>query len=290
MNWRVARLIVVAVALCGGILVLLASAFSAAAIDEGAAILGADHALLQALSNGDKGKLDGLLDNDFSWIDAGGKNLSRTRVLETPPSVANADVEPQVRSYGQAAIVRANRGKMQVLRVWVKREPGWSILLYQEVRQVEKSEPAAGSDSSAGECENPCKSIPFQPETQSEREAIGSWQGVMRAMAASDAEAYAPLVADEFTATDTHHDAPYSKAERLAQLQKQKRAGARSVPPALLSARMFDLGETVMMIAREQRPNAKAYFNARMWVRRDGRWQMLFSFNTRIDAESDLHE
>jgi hypothetical protein len=290
MNWRVARLIVVAVALCGGILVPLASAVSAAAIDEGAAILGADHALLQALSKGDKSKLDGLLDNDFSWIDAGGKNLSRTRVLETPPSVANADVEPQVRSYGQAAIVRANRGKMQVLRVWVKREPGWRILLYQEVRQVEKSEPAAGSDSSAGECENPCKSIPFQPQTQSEREAIASWQGVMRAMAASDAEAYAPLIADEFTATDTHHDAPYSKAERLAQLQKQKRAGTRSAPPALLSARMFDLAETVMMIAREQRSNAKPYFNTRMWVRRDGRWQMLFSFNTRIDAESDLHQ
>jgi hypothetical protein len=290
MNWRVARLIVVVVALCGGILVPLASAVSAAAIDEGAVILGADHALLQALSKGDKSKLDGLLDNDFSWIDAGGKNLSRTRVLETPPSVANADVEPQVRSYGQAAIVRANRGKMQVLRVWVKREPGWRILLYQEVRQVEKSEPAAGSDSSAGECENPCKSIPFQPETQSEREAIASWQGVMRAMAASDAEAYAPLIADEFTATDTHHDAPYSKAERLAQLQKQKRAGTRSAPPALLSARMFDLAETVMMIAREQRSNAKPYFNTRMWVRRDGRWQMLFSFNTRIDAESDLHQ
>jgi hypothetical protein len=163
-------------------------------------------------------------------------------------------------------------------------------LLYQEVRQVEKSEPAAGSDSSAGECENPCKSIPFQPETQSEREAIASWQGVMRAMAASDAEAYAPLIADEFTATDTHHDAPYSKAERLAQLQKQKRAGTRSAPPALLSARMFDLAETVMMIAREQRSNAKPYFNTRMWVRRDGRWQMLFSFNTRIDAESDLHQ
>jgi hypothetical protein len=46
---------------------------------------------------------------------------------------------------------------------------------------------------------------------------------------------------------------------------------------------MFDLGQTVMMIAREQRPGAKAYFNTRMWVHRDGRWQMLFSFNTRIE-------
>jgi hypothetical protein len=54
------------------------------------------------------------------------------------------------------------------------------------------------------------------------------------------------------------------------------------VPPALISAHMFDFGETVMMIAKEQRPNAKAYYNTRTWVQRDGRWQMLFSFNTRI--------
>jgi hypothetical protein len=105
----------------------------------------------------------------------------------------------------------------------------------------------------------------------------------MRAMANNEGDAYAPLIADEFTATDTQHDRPYTKPDRIAQINKQKLSGARSTPPALLSARMFDFGETVMMIAREQRPSAKAYFNTRMWVKRDGRWQMLFSFNTRIE-------
>jgi hypothetical protein len=105
----------------------------------------------------------------------------------------------------------------------------------------------------------------------------------MRAMANNDVEAYAPLIADEFTATDTHHDRSYTKPDRLAQIKKQKQAGTQSAPPALISASMFDFGETVMMIAREQRANAKAYFNTRMWVQRDGRWQMLFSFNTRIE-------
>jgi hypothetical protein len=38
-----------------------------------------------------------------------------------------------------------------------------------------------------------------------------------------------------------------------------------------------------MMVAREQRPGAKSFFNTRMWVKRDARWQMLFSFNTRIE-------
>ena len=289
MNRRVARRLLVAT-LCSWMFAPLRGAVPAVATGEDGAALIADHALLQALSEGNKSKLVVLLDRDFTWIDASGKNLNRTQVLDTPPTVSNADIEPQVRIYGQAAIAKANRGKMQVLRVWVKREPGWRILLYQEVRQVEKSEPAATGEANARECENPCKSIPFQPETQSEREAIDSWQGVMRAMAASDAAAYAPLIADEFTATDTHHDAPYSKAERLAQIEKQKRAGTKSMPPALLSARMFDLGETVMMIAREQRPDAKAYFNTRMWIKRQERWQMLFSFNTRIDVGSDFQK
>ena len=170
---------------------------------------------------------------------------------------------------------------MNVLRVWVKRGAAWRIMLYQELQQVEKSEPPAGKTSA--KCVNPCKTIPFQPQTANEKEAIASWQGVMRAMAESDADAYAPLIADEFTATDTFHDRPYTKADRLAQINKQKTTGTRAAPQELLSAEMFDFGETVMMVAREQRPGGKSYFNTRMWVKRDGRWQMLFSLNTQIE-------
>jgi hypothetical protein len=192
-------------------------------------------------------------------------------------------VDVQERAYGEAAVVKANRGRVQVVRVWAKRESGWKVLLYQEVTLALKSEPPVGSAAEASDCENPCRSIPFQPETPSEKAAIASWQGVMSAMAANDPTAYAPLIAEEFTATDTHHDRAYSKADRLAQIQKQKQTGAHTAPPALISASMFDFGETVLMTAREQRRNAKAYFNSRMWVKRDGRWQMLFSMNTRIE-------
>ena len=84
-------------------------------------------------------------------------------------------------------------------------------------------------------------------------------------------------------ATDTYHDRPYTKSDRLSQISRQKSSGARSSPPELLDAEMFDFGNTVMMVAREQRPGAKSYFNTRMWIKRDARWQMLFSFNTRIE-------
>jgi Domain of unknown function (DUF4440) len=243
----------------------------------------ADKTLLDAFAKNDRRTLDTLFDAQFTWIDSLGKSLTRAQVLQSLPSPANADVSPQLRAYGQSAVVRANRGRMQVLRIWVLRPSGWHALLYQEVQLAVKSEPPVRIGSGSSSCENPCRTIPITPETQNEREAIASWQGVMRAMADEDADAYAPLIADEFTATDTHHDATYTKANRLAQIRRQKQKGVKSTPSPLISARMFDFGDTVMMIAREQRPNAKPYFNTRMWIKRGARWQMLFSFNTRIE-------
>jgi len=269
-------------ALAVSLFLLPCAALSLRQSSDNAAAIQADHALIQAFASADKSALNQLFDPEFTWIDANGKSLARRQVLERPPNLGNANVEPQFRAYDNAVVLRASRERLHVLRIWVHRESGWRIMLYQEVQQVEKSEPTPAPIAS-GDCENPCKSIPFAPETRSEKEAIASWQGVMRAMANNDADAYAPLIADEFTATDTHHDRPYTKSDRLAQIKKQKLAGARSAPPELTGARMFDFGETVMMLAREQRPGGKAYFNTRMWVERGGRWQMLFSFNTRIE-------
>jgi hypothetical protein len=263
--------------------VMLSARRPVSASGDEQAVLQADKAFLQAIGKADKKILEPLLDADFTWIDSSGKSQSRAQVLQNFPAPANADVDPEVRTYGRSAVVRANRGRVQVMRIWAKRPAGWQVVLYQEVTLAVKSEPASTGGSGSEDCENPCRSIPYQPETQSEKDAIVSWQGVMKAMANNDNDAYVPLIAGEFTATDTHHDRPLNKADRIAQINKQKQTGDKPVPSALISARMFDFGETVMMIAREQRPAAKPYFNTRMWVNRDARWQMLFSFNTRIE-------
>ena len=280
-------------ALVGGIVCFAAiAAFSnshSSASGADQEVLEADQALVRILGLRDKASLqdhlalDALLDEDFTWIDSNGKSLVKPEVFKNFPALANPEVELQERTYGRSAVVRANRVRVQVMRVWAKRVSGWRVMLYQEVTLVVKSEPPVADGAGISDCENPCKDIPFQPQTKSEREVIASWQGVMSAMAHKDANAYAPLIAEEFTATDTHHDRAYSKADRIVQINKQKQSGVQSAPPPLVSARMFDFGETVMMIAREQRPSARAYFNTRMWVKRDGRWQMLFSFNTRIE-------
>lgn len=279
MNWVVCAVNVGALLFCSlASCLLFAPSVSA---DNSNPVVQSDRVFVQAFEKKDTAALKGILDADFVWIDSNGRRLNRADLLENVPTFANSDVEAQIDTYGDAALVRANRGRMRVLRIWVKRAAGWRTLLYQEVLQVEKSEPAGGKPSA--DCINPCKTIPYQPRTEVEKEVIASWQGVMKAMAENDADAYSALIADEFSATDTYHDRPYNKGDRLSQISKQKLSGARSSPPELLSAEMFVFGTTVMMVAKEQRPGAKSYFNTRMWVRRDARWQMLFSFNTRIE-------
>src|ERR1700693_1953915 len=104
----------------------------------------ADQMFLQAVGNKDKAAAVPLLDTDFAWIDSQGKRLNRAEFLEQFPSVANGDVAAEERVYGNTALLKSDRGQVHVKRVWVRREAHWTLLLYQEVTQVEKNEQGEG--------------------------------------------------------------------------------------------------------------------------------------------------
>ncbi len=157
-------------------------AFAGTAAASGADILlQTDRTLIEAFQQKQEAAAEALLSPNLAWIDSAGRRFTRADALKTFPMIANADVKPSARIYGDSAVLFANQGKMNVLRVWSKSPQGWKLLLYQEVQQVEKSEPA--NSPLLGECVNPCKEIPFSPATASEKAAIASWQGVMKAMA-----------------------------------------------------------------------------------------------------------
>lgn len=273
--------------LCGGMLAALTSRPVAAAEDEKndvQAVLRADHALLQAIAKADKSETGKLLDADLIWTDSQGKSETKAEVLQNLPAPENSDVEAPAHIYGRSAVIRAGRGRLQVLRVWAKRPAGWRLLLYQEVMLAEKPRAVPNANVNGGPCENPCKTIPYQPKSENEKAALAAMQAVQMAMATNNADSWAAHVADEFTATNSPDNEVYGRANRLAQINSLIKAGLHTTPTPMVSAQVFDLGDAVLIAAHEQPRTNKTNLNTRLMIKQNGRWVMLFSFNTRIEA------
>src|SRR5260370_24713450 len=104
--------------------------------DEPQAVLQSDRALLLAFKNSGRETLASLLDSNFNWINSKGVRLTRNQVLADLPAVANSDIQPEAHVYGSSPLVRSNRAGNDVLRVWIRRCPGWWLLQYSRALSV----------------------------------------------------------------------------------------------------------------------------------------------------------
>ncbi len=254
------------------------------AVGEDQAVLQADHQFVQAAGAGNKGAVARLLDEDFTWVDAEGKTLTKAELLQLPKlpaPVAGYDAEPRERTYGGVGSVQANTGKSYVLRIWVKRAAGWRALVYHEV--VQPAAPPAGGPG-VKDCENPCKGVPYKPKNKAEQDIITSWQELETAVTGHDSAGWDPHAAAEFVQVSSNNDHPLDKAARMAVIDKQKQSGAASAPAPLVSAEMFDFGDTVIMKALHQPYHGKPIRVSRIWIKRDGKWVMAVSYQTTIQA------
>jgi len=271
-----------AIGILFGIFVALTGNRVAAAGDD-EAVLQADHAFVQAISKSDKASLGKLLDADFAWTDSEGKTQTKTEILQTLPTPANGyDATARERTYGDVGAVQVNSGKAYVLRVWVKRASGWRALVYHEVVQL-AAPPAAGGPG-VKDCENPCKTVPYKAKNEAEQGIITSWQQLETAVTGHDSAGWSPHVAEEFIQVSSNNDHPLDKAGRMGVLDRQKQAAAGSAPAPLVSARMFDFGDTVVMTCLHQPYHGKPIHVSRVWIKRDGKWVMSISYQTTIQA------
>jgi hypothetical protein len=248
-------------------------------------VLQADRAFVQAVAAGDNTKLTGLLDENFTWCDSNGKTLSGAEVLRALPKDSLGDeagVDVMERTYGQVAAVSASRGKVHVLRLWVQRPGGWRLLVYHEVTQLDQ--PSTSTGTGVNDCENPCKSVPFQPANEAERGIIASWQALETAVTAHESAGWAPHIADEFVQVSSNSDHPITKSGRMATLDKQKQLSVGSAPSPLVSAKMFDFGDSVVMTCLHQPHTGKPVHVSRLWIKRDGQWVMVISYQTTIQT------
>jgi hypothetical protein len=271
-----------AIGILFGIFAALTGKHVAAAGDD-EAVLQADHAFVLAISKSDKASLGKLLDADFTWTDSEGKTQTKTEILQNLPTPANGyDTAAKERTYGDVGSVQANSGRAYFLRVWVKRPSGWRALVYHEVVQL-AAPPAAGGPG-VKECENPCKTVPYKPKNEAEQGIITSWQQLETAVTAHDSAGWSPHVAEEFIQVSSNNDHPLDKAGRMAVLDRQKQAAVGSAPAPLVSARMFDFGDSVVMTCLHQPYHGKPIHVSRVWIKRDGKWVMAISYQTTIQA------
>ena len=276
---------VLAAGLALGVLLAAQSGRRAIAAAEDPSLLQIDSDFVQAAAKDDKAALGRLLDADFTWTDADGKTQARADVLKSLPTPAlgnetGAQLKP--RTYGQVGAVMSDRGKVHVLRIWVKRPAGWRLIVYHEVALGQQAATAAGSG--VNDCQNPCKTVPFKPKTEAEQAIIASWQALETGVTNHDASAWSPHIADEFVMLGSTNDHPLSKADRIATLNLQKQTGHGSAPAPLVSAQMFDFGDAVVMTCLHQPYSGKPVHVSRLWIKRNGQWVMSISYQTTMLA------
>lgn len=243
----------------------------------------ADRAFVQAVAAPEKLALQFLLDPDFTWTDSDGKTLTKAEVLRNVPKPAlqSADVT-QFRqfAYGEIGDIQMNAGRMHAVRVWVKRRGGWKAIAYQEVMSL--NAPPSFTPSAGKECENPCKKVPYDPRNATEQQIVAAYSKLETAAMAHNSAVFATLVADEFVAASSNSDKVYDKRGRMADFDHATMGGVAPTP--LVSARMFDFGDAVLMKSEHQPERGKSLHVTRIWIKRKGSWVEALSYQTAVVA------
>jgi len=265
----------------------------AAQEDAGPAALQADTALQLALKKKDAKAVGALLDQQFSWTTGAGQTLTSAQFLkDAAAGAAVGDTEytdVKGREYGQLAVVtgigkRTGRPGTFFARVWVKRPAGWLLLTHQDtviLAKLPPSPPPAGKGAAAVDCENPCRTLPYMPKTAAQKEVIKAYQDVETAVTSHDAKTWAYHVADEFVGIGRKYaGAPDTKAGRVGQIGIVTN---RVVLPKMLWGEAYAFGDAAIIIADHQPVGESPYHVIRVWVNRDGRWQLFHRQETTIE-------
>lgn len=260
-----------------------------------AAALQADTALQLALKKKDAKAVGALLDQQFSWTNDSGQTETTTQFLrDATAGMAVGDTEytdVKARDYRQLAIVtgigkRTGHAGTFFARIWVKRPAGWLLLTHQDTAILAKGSPsqqtsAGGKGAPApSDCENPCRSLPYTPKTAEQKEVVKAYQAVETAVATHDEKTWAYHVADEFVGIGRRYlGSPDTKAERVGQIGITTN---RVILPKMLWGEAFVFGDAAILIADHQPVGEPPYHVIRVWVNRDGRWQLFHRQETTI--------
>jgi len=92
------------------------------------------------------------------------------------------------------------------------------------------------------------------------------------------AKEWSEVAADEIALVSSMSDRVFDKPTRAAAIGKATLGSVR--PTKLLSARLFEFGNAVVMTSQHQADSGQHLQITRVWVKRDGRWQETLSYQT----------
>lgn len=281
------RLVIAAVALVGLAAGGLVIARTAPADGEQAA-KDADRAFMVDLGKGNQRAIGAMLDRRFTWTSTEGLTRSRREALNDFTALAAAnqgDSDVQANFYGRMLTVRGVHNDARFLRVFVKRRHGWKAFLVMETPiaaggAAASVERAAG----AGDCDNPCRSVPYAPKSAMDKDILTAWQKTKMLEWKPDAAQWATFVADEFMIIN--NTTIRSKEERVAIAKRQQDAGTGAPGDPVTAMRIYDFGTNSAVMVTRHTPyrGGKPYTNVRIWVLRDDRWQLALSQQVAIQS------
>jgi hypothetical protein len=233
-----------------------------------------------------------VLDRRFTWTDTEGRTLTRRETLKELPAFAAAnpgDSDAQTHFYGRMFTVRGNHGDARFLRVFVKRRHGWKAFALLETPAADGGAPASVEQAAgAGDCDNPCRTVPYTPKTQTEGDILAAWQKTKMLEWKPDAAQWARFIADEFMIIN--NTTVRNKDERVGIAARQQDAGTGTPGDPVTSMRIYGFGPNSALMTSQHTPyrGGKPYNNVRIWVLRDGRWQLALSQQVTIQSAAPL--
>lgn len=243
------RFVIAAVAL-GGIAAASLVLGRAASVDNENAAKEADRGFIAKLGKADQKGIAGMLDRRFAWIDTDGRSRSRRETLKTVASFAATaapDKDVETTFYGRMFTVRGNDNNSRFLRIFVKRHHGWRAIMVMDAPRMENG--AAGPaerSASVAACDNPCRTVPYAPKRQIDKDILAAWQA--------------------------------------SKVQEWHETSVPADPVS--SMRIFDFGTKSALMISQQIPyrGGKPYTDVRVWVRGDNGWQTALSQQVTIQA------
>jgi hypothetical protein len=303
--WQTFLALVACAAILGSANALIASDLAAPVSADAQAVETANRAFEKAVAQ-DPVALEMQTDPAFTWIDATGTLQSRQEILDafgtgTAPQLVvlttAIGVQLTTRVYGQLAFVQVHAGRSYSLRIFANGSSGWRAVHVIELTQPPQGAAPASATGAAvpseegviTECVNPCKVVPFKPGTPAAKAAFADWRQMEMGSLTRNMDLWGRHVLDDVLIVDSGGNGTIRKAQRIANTLKQKQAGVRTneVPPVLW-ARAYEFGDAVLLLMLQQPYKGQPYYGTRIYVNRDGRYQMAVSYHTSIASVPDF--